>query len=785
MNRIHCSSRNHNAGIHSAVSEPARGRSGPSSREVSGGLAGARYALSGLAVAVMLACGPGAWALPVGGAVSAGNASIATTPGKLTISQTSQNVSINWQSFNIGQTEAVQFVQPNSSSIALNRVMSSDPSSILGSLTANGQVFLVNPNGILFGRGAQVNVGGLVASTRDISDSNFMAGNYKFAGTGGGAILNQGTIKADGGYVALLGASVSNEGVIAAKLGTVVLAGVDAVTLDVAGDGLLNVMVTQGAVNALVQNGGLIQADGGQVLLTTQGAGNLLQSAVNNTGVIQAQTIEARNGTIRLMGDMQTGVANIGGTLDASAPNGGNGGFIETSAAHVNIANDARITTAAPAGLIGNWLIDPIDFNIAVLGGDITGATLSNMLVTNNVTISTVVTGINTATALFAAPGRGDINVSDAVAWTAAPNTTTLTLNAAGDVNINNAISPTNGNLSVCCGRDINVRSAITTVGGSVLLSAGRDVNLFSVVTQPAPIPGPAITASNGNIELCAGRDVLVNGKITLTNSGSIPAQGLGLPLGLTLIAGTNGIGPGNTGVGTTGSVYLPPAGSALRPSVTRSQAPVTNVRITYNPATYAAPTDYSTQLILVGAVVLDSRMLVFPDGGGKVFDGTLAAGTFTSLKGLPVGVNLIAGPGATTANFLTAAVGAGKEIDFTGYTLGGVNAANFALPSTCCGVIVGKTTAEITAAPVVVLPPVVVPSAGLLPVGLFPTALLIPPDLNLNVLGTGVTVPPLQLAEAPLPVELPLVPPVVVPPPVYVPPVYVPPVYPPRQDRN
>ena len=98
---------------------------------------------------------------------------------------------------------------------------------------------------------------------------------------------------------------------------------------------------------------------------------------------------------------------------------------------------------------------------------------------------------------------------------------------------------------------------------------------------------------------------------------------------------------------------------------------------------------------------------------------------------------------------------------------------------------IVGKTTAEITAAPVVVLPPVVVPSAGLLPVGLFPTALLIPPDLNLNVLGTGVTVPPLQLAEAPLPVELPLVPPVVVPPPVYVPPVYVPPVYPPRQDRN
>ena len=171
--------------------------------------------------------------------------------------------------------------------------------------------------------------------------------------------MNQGSITADGGYVALLGASVSNEGVISARLGTVALAAGNAFTLDVAGDGLLNVMVNEGAVNALVQNGGIIRADGGQVLLTALSAGNLLQSAVNNTGVIQAQTIENHNGTIRLMGDMQSGTVNVGGTLDASAPNGGNGGFSETSAAHVKIANDVNITTAAPKGVTGTFLIDP------------------------------------------------------------------------------------------------------------------------------------------------------------------------------------------------------------------------------------------------------------------------------------------------------------------------------------------------------------------------------------------------------------------------------------------
>jgi filamentous hemagglutinin family protein len=744
-----------------------------------------------LAVSVMLAFASNAWALPTGGAVSAGSATIAVAPGTMTIGQTSQNVAINWQGFNIGQGEAVRFVQPNSSSVALNRVLGSDPSSILGSLSANGKVFLLNPNGILFGAGAQVNVGALVASTLNITDGDFMAGRYKFAGSGGGAILNQGTINAaDGGYVALLGANVSNAGVIVASLGTVALAAGNAVTLDVAGDGLLNVTVDQGAVNALVQNGGLIRADGGQVLLSAHAAGDLLHTVVNNTGVIQAQTLQNRNGTIKLLGDMQSGTTNVGGTLDASAPNGGNGGFIETSAAHVRIASDARITTAAPLGTTGTWLIDPIDFNIQALGGDMTGPQLTALLVNNNVTISTQVTGTNTATTFFAAPGQGDINVNDEIgalaSWTAAGATTTLTLNSARDVNINQAISATNGNLVVCCGRDINVRAAVTTTNGSVLLNAARDINLLL---------GSAMTTTNGNITLCAGHDVNVASKITLTQTtGIIPAQSLGLSRGLVFIAGTAASEPGPA----SGTVILPLAG-ALRPSVTGESAVTpAPILITYNPASYQAggQTDYSTSLIMVDAV-LTQFMAVYPGVVDKTANGsttaTLAGFKSTALSGLVPGtVTLVPGPLAA-ANFDTAAAGVGKPVTYSDFSLaqnpivnGGLG-LNFALPIACCGPLVGRTSGNILPiAPVAAVAPLINTTPPVVVAGLVPTFFTMP-GLPLTV--TEAPLPTMTFAqtppeEAPVQVTAPVPPPVEAP--VVAPPVRPVPVpRPPRQDRN
>ncbi|AHG42101.1 filamentous hemagglutinin outer membrane protein [Pseudomonas syringae CC1557] len=447
-----------------------------------------------MAAAILFAGSSGAYALPVGGAVSAGSATIGSGGGTTTITQSSQNAAINWQSFNIGTGESVNFVQPNGSATALNRVLGADPSSILGNLNANGKVFLVNPNGIVFGQGASVNVGGLVGSTRNISDSDFMAGQYNFEGTGAGSVVNHGKINAKGGSVALLGANVSNQGVIQAQLGTVALAAGNAFTLDVAGDGLLNVAVNKGAVDALVQNGGLIQADGGRVLMTAQSANSLLPSSVNNTGVVRAQTLENHNGTIMLMGDMQSGTVNVAGTLDASAPNGGSGGFIETSAAHVNVASGTKVTTLAPAGKTGTWLIDPQDYVISSTG-NISGTTLSNNLATSDVLISSP-----------PGAGNGDILVQDPVTWTA---TTTLTLSAARDIQVSAPITTTGGNLKLLAVRNVNQDAAISATqaggnGGNVSMVAGKDIKLNQV-----------LTVTNGNVLLVAANDGLDQGTVT------------------------------------------------------------------------------------------------------------------------------------------------------------------------------------------------------------------------------------------------------------------------------
>ena len=421
MNRIYRSIWNQATGAYSAVSENVKSAGKRSLPGSAGG--GAHFALTSMAAALMLGYGSLALAGPTGGTVVAGQANITGAPGSTVINQGSQNAVINWANFNINKGESVQFVQPNSNAVALNRVLGNDGTTILGNLSANGKVFIVNPNGILFGQGASVNTAGLVASTLDISNADFMAGNYKFSGNGTGRVLNQGSISAPGGYVALLGANVSNQGTINARLGSVALAAGNAITLDVAGDGLLNVAVDRGAVGALVQNGGLIQADGGSVVLTAQAAGDLLRTVVNNTGVIEAHTIDTRGGTIKLLGDMQSGTVNAGGTLDASAPVSGNGGFIDTSAAHVTMGDGLHVTTDAPHGLTGTWLIDPTDFTVAATGGNKNGAFYSDLLKTTAIEIQTVATGA----------GQGNININDTISWSA----NKLTLTAHNNININ------------------------------------------------------------------------------------------------------------------------------------------------------------------------------------------------------------------------------------------------------------------------------------------------------------------------------------------------------------
>ena len=343
--------------------------------------------LLAFAVAHAFAAPPAPTALPTGGTVTGGVAGIAQNGARMDINQTSARAILEWQSFDIGSAAQVNFAQPAASSIALNRVLAGDASQIMGRLTANGQVYLVNPNGVIFGAGSSADVGGLVASTLDIKDADFMAGRNIFNRNGAtGKVINRGALNAaDGGLVALLTPEARNEGIISARLGNVVLAAGERITLDAGADGRLRVAVDPATIDTLVENRQMIVADGGQVVMTAKAADRHYSAVVANTGSVQARTIENHDGRILLLADMDHGETRVGGTLDASAPATpsplagegrgegatANGGFVETSAAKVNVADDARVTTLAANGKTGAWLIDPNDYTIAASGGNI------------------------------------------------------------------------------------------------------------------------------------------------------------------------------------------------------------------------------------------------------------------------------------------------------------------------------------------------------------------------------------------------------------------------------
>ena len=201
-----------------------------------------------LLAAVLLALPPAAFANPLGGQVVGGQATIQGQGSKtVTVTQGTQNAIINWNTFNIGTGELTQFIQPSATSIALNRVIGGlGPSEINGRLMANGRIFLVNPNGVLIGSGGVINTAGFLATTHDITNANFMAGNYKFTipGRPDASVVNLGQITAtDGGFAALVAPGVRNAGVITANLGHVALASGNGFTLDFYGDQLITLQV--------------------------------------------------------------------------------------------------------------------------------------------------------------------------------------------------------------------------------------------------------------------------------------------------------------------------------------------------------------------------------------------------------------------------------------------------------------------------------------------------------------------------------------------------------------
>ncbi|MDP2433438.1 MAG: filamentous hemagglutinin N-terminal domain-containing protein [Pseudomonadota bacterium] len=423
-------------------------------------------------------------ALPSGGQVVAGQASISQVDARMDIRQISERAILNWQGFDIGAQAQVNFQQPSVASVALNRVVGVHPSEIQGRLTANGQVFLINPNGILFGPGAQVDVGGLVASTLKLSDADFLAGNARFTdGNMAGTLVNQGRISAaEGGYVALIAPRIRNDGDISAAKGSVFAGAGDSVTLRFADNRLLEMEVSAAQVGTLIENHQALRAPSGHILLRAEAAADLASSAINNGGLIDASAVSGDGGRIELLAGMSNGRINLSGTLKAQggalppSPAGGrgaggegdstaHGGQIETSAAQVKIADTARVDTRAPQGRAGTWLIDPTDYTVAASGGDISGATLAANLQLGNVTLQTSPVGA----------GNGDLFVNDAVTWSA---DTVLTLTAHRDIQINRNLTAT-GNaaglvLGYGAGRDYTLNGArVTLSGGNPLLKIG------------------------------------------------------------------------------------------------------------------------------------------------------------------------------------------------------------------------------------------------------------------------------------------------------------------------
>lgn len=349
-------------------------------REKSKMNARSQFAVRTLVAAISACFAGGAFTAPQAPTVVAGQARFQQAGNTLTITNTPGTI-INWQSFSINRDEVVRFLQQNASSQVLNRVTGIDPSVILGQLQSNGRVLLINPNGVLFGKGAQIDVAGLLVSTLQLKDADFLAGRYKFNDTpGAGSIENQGTIRTQsGGHVVLIAPKVENSGLIQSSEGNILLAAGRSVTLADPDKPAIQVEVTNRdntAVNlgtliaknvtlygGIIKNSGLIQAttavvgENGKIRLQAK-------YDVENTGTLQANgtqggdiLIQASEGIARVQGTVEARgiLATVTPETTPKTESTGKGGRIEILAPEIVVDGvvDASGTTGGGAILIG------------------------------------------------------------------------------------------------------------------------------------------------------------------------------------------------------------------------------------------------------------------------------------------------------------------------------------------------------------------------------------------------------------------------------------------------
>lgn len=508
-----------------------------------------------LALLVMSALSLGASsvdAMPEGGVVRSGSGSVTQNGKEMTIRQDSGRLAMDWTGFSVGKDETVRFQQPGKDALALNRVIGNQQSVIDGSLLSNGHVLLVNPNGVVIGKNASIDVGGLVASTAQVKD-NFMkefgnsTGAFSLGGVSDGKIINEGTIKAEGGLVALHAAKVENSGTISNTGGSAVLAVADTLTLTPDADGKLNFTVDGKTAEASALNKGAITADGGTIVMTADSASDVMSTVVNNSGTLQARTLRKNEkGQILLEGGDKSQV-EVSGTLDASGTEEGqsagnikvigektivhdgtnllargnvDGGKIETSGDVLNLGDNLNIDASGNRGSHGTWLLDPLevvisatkpssaDHNYGTIVGDTNGKTKNNVIYNDPPSGQNANNSYNSTTWIDSNQvGNILSNGTDVMIQAiSSSGAASITLESPIDITVSSSASK-NPTFTLEANRNITINQNITAKSGgkglNIMLNADTDGDNIGAVIMNADVTtngGWFKSATGGNV---------------------------------------------------------------------------------------------------------------------------------------------------------------------------------------------------------------------------------------------------------------------------------------------
>jgi filamentous hemagglutinin family protein len=484
-------------------------------------------------------------ALPTGPQLVAGQALISQLSNQMRVSQSTDKAIINWNTFNIGSAARVDFQMPSSTSAVLNRVITNNPSSLMGTLTGNGRVWLVNPAGIMVGPGATIDVAGFIGSTLSVRNEDFLADRLNFSGSGA-AVSNFGNITTpQGGNVYLIGSSVENQGLIRAPGGEVLLGAGQ--TVEIADTGTPGVKVAITGTEGNVLNVGQVLAEAGRVGMAgvlVRNAGSINASSVVKEGgriflratksvttdassVIQASGTSG--GEIRLVAEE---TARVDGSLVARGSEG-RGGFVETSG-KIGFA----ILRAPDVGPGGEWLIDPNNISVKAAeraNNPANEPATETAVVTTELLQEALNAGTNVSIVTTAEPGTesGDINVFDAIVKTAGSDAT-LTLNAQRNINLQQAITATSGKLNVALSH-----AGTAALSNSIALNGGSLTSSGQLIFSGATLDNVKLD-TNGTgamASIVTGGTTSMVGGSTWNNYGQVDFQGAGK---LQLAAGTS-----------------------------------------------------------------------------------------------------------------------------------------------------------------------------------------------------------------------------------------------------